>query len=1315
MNQPASPLISRIEEIYNLPGTLTSLGYASVFDVVRIPRERFIREHRAALGRSAEKMYDLAVGYAHQVRHHFRYNPLSRAVQVSLRSPFSVSGPDYANQFLDANTGWKDKAPSGSPEANDALVAYLTHIYQLALEQEKEGASASMNTLAERRPDLGALLINDKAVNEVVPQLQLVNEILSTAIQKNLNLANLEAVNAKLATTRYPNNLPYHYGHQQIQTAQSVLSTTLQDITLPQTLDLPQNFWATAKGKLSDATASVLTRLQIMASQLAPEEQRIITEPAYFGHHHLVLQDIYKVDDNNYYWSGPYMAESLQPYNQEYLYAFILPLQTSVVEYGDRPKALYYKKYEGGYSPLQITLSNGSQSQVVTLRGGQDRNCGGYYLAPINNDYPSDTQGAPYSCYPAIKYSVDDNPKLDLSKAPWYGQFTLRFLTANGSCSHDLTLSLCLSSDGKVRYTPVQKDFYGNNYGDNSLNIDSFTAMEVLTARTNLTVPQVENLLCTTAAGTNGFTVVISDNFVLSNPIFRNGHSAYHTAAVPFLYGARYIHAGKPNATTISKGDDLSLTLSNLTDDKLDRINRMVRLQKWLNLPYEEVDLLVTSTMDAESTNIAAADDANRALLMNDNTLRMLGVFKHYQAKYGVTAKQFAGWLCVVTPFAIAPATPFLDQVFNSSGTFDTPFVIDNQDFVYISTTGRDGARVKHISTALGLNHRQFLLLADNIARQQGNITQSTLNCNLFVVSAFYRLANLARTLGINPKSFCALADRLDAGTGIVWQQLAGKPTITVPQKDSPLAADILSLLQALSALAQWGQQHDLPFSTQQLLLSDESSLVPLEAGSYGTVSDPGQMERVSIDWKDLTYDAKSGELTLTQQIAFRGGSNAASYEISEFHYPLPSGLSLNGKMSWTGDAPDGVTLNDDNYGTSSDWPFTWSKTWLYLGTANTYILNIPLKGTFKDLSVLNTLISKIKIHPAYHNTILTFSQSTILGNNSVSIAQGTDDQLNFIRQVWQNLGSTLVDATLLSRSGAPLVDTSGHAIDWFALNSPLIDKVGLVTDAGIESAIATVVNIQSLSDADKKLAMTTLTNTLNQAQQTQQGVAVSLLAQTLNVSQSLPALLLRWCGKNIYQWLSATWALKETVKTAADIPADYLGLLREVVRRSLLTQQFTLSPAMVQTLLDYPFWFGASVETVTDINLWMLYTLSRYSDLLLQVGKAGGTEDDVLAYLRAANVAMPLSQSDAAQTLATLLGWEANELQAAWSVLGGIAKTTPQLDTLLRLQQAQNQTGLGVTQQQQGYVLSRDSNYALWQSTGQALVAGVSHVKGSN
>ncbi|MCF7695959.1 hypothetical protein KPG66_07545 [Mycetohabitans sp. B2] len=1297
MNQTTLPLLSRVEKLHSLEeGQLVKLGYPSVFDVVRVPRERFIRQHRAQLGRRAEKVYDLAIGYAQQVVHHFRYKRITRAVRSTLSGPFSVPGPSFSTQFPDTN--WQNKAPSGAPEANDAPVAYLTHIYELALQQEKAGASQLMNTLAERRPDLGKLKVDDAAINEVIPQLQLVNEILAAAIQDKKQLNNLEAVNALLATTRYPNTLPYHYGHQQIQAAQSVLDTSLQEAVLPLSGAFPQHFWAVA-ATLSQADASGLTRLQIMASQLSPEQQKIVAEPAWFGNHHLGLAELQNT------WQSPSFAETL-PFIYYDTGAFILPLQDSVDEYDGRPKELCWLGYDYKYSNLKIQLTNGSKKAIVDLRGQVDN----YY-----NTYPGlindaiDTEGSPYPNKLLLQFVADDNPDLDLSQGPWYGQFTLNFLGWRGG-RRDLTISLCLSQDDKVHYSPAQTGFYQANYGSSSLTAANFVDMTALTARTGLTVPAVEQLLCVDAGG---FRVTLSDNFTVANALFSNGHTS-HSAAEPFLYGARFIHAGQLNTITISKDPSSgALTLNNLTDDKLDRINRMVRLQKWLDLPYEDIDLLVTSAMDAEG-------DANRALLMNDNTLRMLGVFKHYQTTYGVSAKQFAAWLDVVTPFAITPNTPFLDQVFNASGAFDTPFVVDNQDFVYTLTTGEDGARVQHISTALGLNHRQFLLFADPIARQQGNVSLCQLTCNLSVVSAFYRLATLARTLSLSAEAFCVLLNRLDNGTGVVWKQLAGQPIITPPQQDSAIGSDALTLLQALSTIAQWQQQHSLPMPTVQLLTTPCNPFLPV-AGNYGTVSTTNEMQRVSVGWKDLNYDSSTGELTLTQQIAFREDQNA--YGISEFHFTIPNGLSRNGDLSWQGDAPPGVTLNNDKYdGKTNDWPFIWSN-WLYPDKTKTYILNISLKGTFQDLAKLNALSSTVKIHTAYFDTTLTFFEGAILTDGTELAPQGTTDQLNFIQQVWQTLQSTWIDAAQLNRSGAPVKDSAGQAIDWFSLLSAqsksgagLIDADGLVTDVDINNAVTKSVNSVSLSDADKQQAITALTNTLLQAQQTQQGVAVGLLAQSLNVSQSLPALLLRWSDQTVYRWLSATWALKKTVKAAADIPAGYLRSLREVVRRALLTTQFGLSAALVQTLLGHPEYFGLTREDLTRIDLPKLYLLSRYSDLLAQVGAAGGgTEDDVLAYFRAANAASPLSNADAASLLASLLGWQQEQVQASWSVLGGIAKTMPQLDTVLRLQQAQKQTGLGVGQQQQGFVLSRDSAYEDWQSVGRALVVGVSHLKGDH
>ncbi|AOK31437.1 MULTISPECIES: Tc toxin subunit A [Burkholderia] len=1135
----ASPFITRIEDIFKLAKEpLAKLGYRSVFDFTRISREQFIRKHHASLGRHTGDIYDLAIGFAHQISHRFQRK------YSTLHGAFSAQGPEYSHLFPDQKSSWKNKAPVGSPEANDGPVSYLAYIYHYALGEEDSGDN--VNKLADRRPDIGQLVINDAALNEVIPQIQLVNEILNSAIQNVKQLSGQDAVNALLATTRYPNTLPYHYGHQQIQAAQGVIGTTLQDATLAQSLYFPQNFWA-VRTSLNEMAASALVRLQVMASQFSPEQQQIIIEPAYFGHRHLTLSEL---SDK---WLGPSLTESL-PYEAYYSSgAFVLPLQSGIVDdYSGRPGQVIVSGETTLDSIIKLYVTNGSGTSLLTLRGRNDKD---QNLFQINDAVA--IQGEPYNSRPLLRFSKADNTSLNLSRGPWYNQFRLSFQGFTRPHPYrDLTISLFLSDDRQARYNSNQKQFYQKNFGSGNLDVFALALMSELTSRTGLTVPDVEKMLCATAGGKLTYTVIQSGNFEKLNPIFTNGHGTYPVsigAALPFVYGAKYIHAGLPDAIYLKESANQTLSIANLTDDRLDRINRMVRLQKWLGLPFEDIDLLVTSAIEAENKE-------NPAYLMNDNTLRMLGVFKHYQSTHGVTPKQFAAWLYIVTPFAITPDLPFFDQIFNSSGAFDTPLVIDNQSFVYTATTDDDNDRVQKICTALGLNHRQFLLFADKIAQQFGNPNERTLYCSIFVVSAFYRLASLARVLGIRPEDFCALIDQIDGGTDEVWQQLAGQPVIALPTKDAPLTNDFLSLLQALSAIANWQQQYQLPF--------------------------------------------------------FQGG---------------------------------------------------------------------------------------------------------ILGDNAGN-AQGTAGQLSFIQQVWQSLPATFVDDALLKQSGAP------PSIDWLKELSAakLVDSSGLVTDLAddqvyveilgrnvwIIKAINDTVDAQALTNDDKSLAKLALNATIIQSRQTQHGMAISLLAQTLNVDQTFPALLMRWIGYTIYQWLSETWALRNSVTTPLNIPSLPLNVLRELARRALLCQYFSLSPALLQMLLAYPEYFALTKENVQTITLQMMYMLSRYQALLAQIS-SNGTEDDVLAYLQAVNATVLPDEDHATTTLATLLGWERNEVRAAWSVLGGIAKTVPQLDIVLRLQQAESQTGLTVNQQQQAFKLSRDSSYDIWQAVGQASIAGATHVNG--
>ncbi|KWB79375.1 Tc toxin subunit A [Burkholderia ubonensis] len=1111
-----SPLISRIEDLYQLEKTtLATLGYASVFDVVRVPRERFTRQHRNTLGRRAEKIYDLAIGYAHQVSHAFRHSRVTRAVNAALSGPFSKPGPDYTSQFLDAKTGWKDKAPSGAPEANDGPVAYLTHIYHRALQEESAGASDLMNKLSERRPDIGKLVVDNAALNQEIPQIQLVNEVLGSAIQGAQKLSDRNGVNTLLSTTRYPNTLPFHFGSQQIRVAESTLDVALAEHVLPQSRDLVQAFWA-INTTLNETQASDLARLQIMASQLAPEQQKIVTE--------------------------------------------------------------------------------------------------------------------------------------------------------------DLL-------------SPNTSDFYKNNYG---ADISSLTkgAQDItpLLEHTGLTIDQVVSLIGRAAnSGDVGPLVVASPNVP--------GISAETDD-----YAAVFINHndGEIGRIYMKRDSDRNVLIDHLSNKRLDRINRIIRLQKWLGLSYEDVDLLISSTIKAEGSD-------NATSMTNDNTLRMLGVFKHYQSTCNVSPKQFAAWLYGVTPYAITPNMPFFDQIFNSSGAFDTPFVVDNQDFVYTLTTGDDSARVKKICAALGLNHRQFLRFADQIARQQGDASLCMLNCNLSVVSAFYRLASMAKTLDMVPDDFYALVELMDQGSGTVWKQLAGQPTVMQLQTNSKYADDFLTLLQAFSAVTQWLQKRKLSASTAAMLVQPYSS-----AGTYCIQSFGNRFAHISVGWKDLMFNKASGEWTLIQQLEFKGSTTDPNFTINQIDYTLPPEIKITAPITceFGNISPDSLYCIDNTVTVfNNDVP-------IKIG-AGKCAINVPCKINGDNFNKLNKCVGSILIVLSPNEFLDTFN--FCYG----SIYQGTNDQLSLIREVWQHVANTFVDAVVLSRCGAKLVDDDGHTIDWlhhFSDDGLIdLDAGGLVTDADIASVVSTRVNRQTLTDDEKQQAIAALTGVLTPAKQTQQGVATSLLAKTLEVQQSLAALLLRWNQQSPYQWLKSTWALRGHVQTPTDIPAAYLIALADVARRALVCQQFSVSPAALQDLLDNPGHFWESTGNESVVNFWTLHMLSEYDELLHRVGAAGGTEDDLLAYLQAVNASRAPSETEAAARLASLFGWTADAVQAVWKTLGGIAQNVPQLATVTRLQQAEIATGLTVGQQQAAFALSRESSYDDWRAVGQAMIAGANHVKNAN
>ena len=367
--------------------------------------------------------------------------------------------------------------------------------------------------------------------------------------------------------------------------------------------------------------------------------------------------------------------------------------------------------------------------------------------------------------------------------------------------------------------------FYTANYGTVTADYSIFNDVTFFTEQTKTTMPQLENML---AVNEGGMTVIGSPNVPFS------------TAVSPVQYGAVFINApdaselGYVSITTIisqteaenrtvessqppaySASQDTTgeptLTFTGLSDERMDRINRIIRLQRWLALPFDRIDSLLTCITDT-------SDNALKGLL------RLLGAYRYYADTYHVSPEQFTAIIGNMASCAITPDVPFFDKIFNSPSLFETPFSITNTDFSYAMENETDARIVKQICAGLGINTQQFQIVADKVAEYQGDKTARTLSCSLAVVSALYRLVMLPRWLGYGFYDGMAL---LSIQTQAI-PQLASVPVFNpVDNNGLPASGDILDTLVSLADLAQWLKDNTLTPGTILTLLQQPNRVFP--------------------------------------------------------------------------------------------------------------------------------------------------------------------------------------------------------------------------------------------------------------------------------------------------------------------------------------------------------------------------------------------------------------------------------------------------------------------------------------------------------
>lgn len=755
---------------------------------------------------------------------------------------------------------------------------------------------------------------------------------------------------------------------------------------------------------------------------------------------------------------------------------------------------------------------------------------------------------------------------------------------------------------------------------------------------------------------------------------------------------------------------DVSPRLLNLSNERMDRINRMVRLQRWLGLTYEETDLLLSAC-------IAAQGAYNTDFNLNTHTLRALGVFRHWQQKYGITAFQFAAVLHQITPYAISPAIPFLDQVFNGPSLFEEPFAITGETINYTDVDDSSSSRVvKQLCAGLGLTQAQFRVLADKV----GDNSAHTFPLTLDSVSAFYRLAMIPRWLGLSFAEGAALFS-LVGQSEATWTILAKVPQLATLSDNThqPAAGDILDTLMALDAAAGWAKDHSLSWVKSYLdlqatpgVLVASSDIVNfvnsikqqlpatlLSEQSFVNIPQPSPIPPVAFTcpegWSGvpgiingsawLLNSAKKqyGQFTDDANTLADGSKgyslgfwvNIPATTTTSIPVAASGGYNKQGIFISKKDASNlQVTVYDDTGATVYDDTGTTVITAVVVFPSDTWFyLALTLDITTKKLMVYTSNPDGTVTSGSLDYSSLTGTITTAAGN----AWRLNEDGVNTFYQTYGNnhaelsyddvtlWNSVLTETNIIDivKSGKIANETVPATIygklvssftSWMDTLSNLVSSEGLVLPAAKDynniSSLVQADTTELLFDAGVDAAQVdeTLSGMVYQAMLSQNGIADSALAQQCNTQQALSSFLFRWASDCEFRLLSDTLALNngDSVTDLAVITADTTYL--PLLYALEQRAEIASQFSLTPAALSTFLTHPTWLDTAYTVPLSLSLSLLHRLSRYTDWLKLAIREDAVLGYLTWVNGSTPPDAASAAKALSVLLSWETSEVEQA-------------------------------------------------------------------
>jgi Salmonella virulence plasmid 28.1kDa A protein len=820
---------------------MQEMGLTSVFDIVRLPKPAFARQLARFSDANADLAYDNAMGYAALIARLYREYKTSSGTYQQLAERSGVRslvplGPTFPNLFKE---NWDEFCKVGAIAAIDSPVAYLSALRVFIKALEETSTDSKRILLNRRRPDLKDLLITHESTFTPRPMLEIVNEVLGKNLRAYLNGINADKdkpTHQILTERRYPFELPYNFYHHQCQLGLSEKKPKLGELSYRSSLLLP--IQQAAKNLYGQVQKPVL-QAQRLLSGLSPQQQALLIAPPVFSNFYLTRGDLangWKSAGSTYLCPHtPLGTCFLLPLGQDDVDTVTPVAHVPVVASGfGTNSALVSFRKEGSAGTETATLALNSRTPTAN---------DGWFVNHLHKPSGVTTNSS-------IKASEELPESTDGDG--YVAQFDL--ITATGTVAVPVNLAkqrVTLTLDEQYTLTTAEQAFLQQSYGvvvtDDS-PVWRLADLNEFMKRTNLQAEQVEMLLCQRA-----YAVRLSPNCPSTN-LQHAGVTvpSSTTKVLPFPhanhYGACYVNGTgtgadlydsvtPPTAESIIRDQfDNAMGLEQVTSsdekskywrltktslDRLDRLQRMIRLQRWVNIPFAKLDTLIISAIRAEG-------DANLGMEINENTLRALGVYRHLNQRHGIDPQEFAALMHDLTPYASGKdQVPLFDQVFNRVQLFDTPLILDQTVFDVDEITPATQKTLLQLCAGLGLQPTEDSLLL--IARQtKRHLT--TLQRDLPTISSLYRQARIAQLFGYSVADLLTLTGLLGGQhykTALASGRLSPRTASAPP--------DILDVLMQLDWAIDWLKDSQQTVAQLQQRLGPNLPIAALVEPAGGT------------------------------------------------------------------------------------------------------------------------------------------------------------------------------------------------------------------------------------------------------------------------------------------------------------------------------------------------------------------------------------------------------------------------------------------------------------------------------------------------